>query len=223
MEWLILSLAFILSAVFSALNITHKPYKDWNINAQKIWRAVLILVPMSTVLFLKEFTLFSVLIYVMLLFALVGDILIIKNLLGGLIAFFICHALNSVNFFIANGTISAYSILIGAVVYAFGLFIFSILFLGKIKGLMGILVPIYLVVILFSVWQSYSLFLSTHHLLSALLTSVGTTLFFFTDTQVANESMLNNRIMNNYIVDQILNNIFYYGSLICLTASAFIF
>ena len=218
MKWLIISASIVLAVVFSVLNFTYKPYKDWSITMQRSWRAILILIPMSTIFFIKEFSVFSSLIYVMLFCALIGDLLIIKNLLAGLIAFFVCHVFNSINFFIADNSFSNYSIIIGVGVYAFGLYIFTMLFLGKIKGLMGILVPIYLIVILCSVWRSYVIFLEGSFL-RALLASTGTTLFFFTDAQVANESILNNKILNNYNIDQTINNIFYYGSLISLTAS----
>lgn len=221
MEWLIISISVVLAIIFSILNFTYKAYKDWNITLQWFWRSILILVPMSTIFFIEKHTIFSTFVYIMLFFALIGDLLIIKNLLAGLIAFFICHALNSINFFVVDNSFSNYSIIIGTGVYAFGLYIFTMLFLGKIKGLMGILVPIYLVVILCSVWRSYVLFLDGNFL-QALLVSIGTTLFFFTDAQVANESLLNNRILNNYNIDQTMNNIFYYGSLICLTASVLV-
>jgi len=157
----------------------------------------------------------------MLLCALIGDLLIIKNLMAGLIAFLACHILNSINFFIHEATFSSYSICIGVAVYAFGLYIFIMLFLGKIKGIMGILVPIYLLVILCSVWRSYVLFLDGN-MSVAILTSIGTTLFFFTDAQVANEALLNNLVLNNYKINHTLNNVFYYGSLMSFTAATLV-
>ncbi|MDD5650688.1 MAG: lysoplasmalogenase family protein [Candidatus Nanoarchaeia archaeon] len=220
-QWYLLGVNAALVVVFSILDYVYKPYEDWDILKQKLWRTILILIPLLIISLSEEISLFTFLIYFMLLCALIGDLLIIKNLMAGLIAFLACHILNSINFFIHEPTFSSYSICIGLAVYAFGLYIFTMLFLGKIKGIMGILVPIYLLVILCSVWRSYVLFLDGN-IAVAIFTSIGTTLFFFTDAQVANEALLNNLVLNNYKINHTLNNILYYGSLMSFTAATLV-
>jgi uncharacterized membrane protein YhhN len=220
-QWYLLGVNAALVVVFSILDYVYKPYEDWDISKQKLWRTILILIPLLIISLSEEISLFTFLIYFMLLCALIGDLLIIKNLMAGLIAFLACHILNSINFFIHEPTFSSYSICIGLAVYAFGLYIFTMLFLGKIKGIMGILVPIYLLVILCSVWRSYVLFLDGN-IAVAIFTSIGTTLFFFTDAQVANEALLNNLVLNNYKINHTLNNILYYGSLMSFTAATLV-
>lgn len=217
----LLGVNVVLVTIFSILDYVDKPYKDWTILKQKIWRTILILIPLFTISLSEKISIFTFLISVMLLCALIGDLLIIKNLMAGLIAFLACHLLNSINFFLLNPTFSNCSIYIGVAVYAFGLYIFTMLFLGKIKGTMGVLVPFYLFVILCSVWRSYILFLDGN-MLVAIFTSIGTTLFFFTDAQVANEALLNNLVLNDYKINHTFNNIFYYGSLMSFTVAALI-
>jgi hypothetical protein len=225
MKWALIITDMVFVILFSLLDYIYKPYKEWDISVQKLWRVVLILIPMVALTWHIVETgitnTYSIITLSMLACALIGDMLIITNMISGLAAFLGCHIWNSINFLLLNHAFDKNIMIIGMGVYAFGLYIYSMLFLGKVKGLMGALVPVYLIVILCSTWRSYALFFS-NEMLFALLSSVGTTLFFFTDAQVADEMLNNNLVMNDYRINHTFNNAFYYTSLLALTSSALI-
>lgn len=151
--------------------------------------ALYIFKPLTTIVILILAILFSrvsfqnhnELIFIGLVFCLLGDIFLMLNhkFLQGLISFLIAHILFLFFFYLKSETVNYYILV---PIFLIGITLYSFLF--KKLGKMKIPVFIYLTIILLMAWFGISFYITTHSFAAKIIT-IAVILFVFSDANIA--------------------------------------